>query len=43
MRLNLINKINQNMIIVTGATGFIGSCLVRKLNEEGFGDIVVCR
>jgi len=24
------------MIIVTGAAGFIGSCLVSKLNEEGF-------
>ena len=29
------------MIIVTGASGFIGSCLVRKLNDEGFRDIVV--
>mgnify|MGYP000041115911 CR=1 FL=1 len=29
------------MIIVTGAAGFIGSCLVKKLNEEGFNDIVV--
>lgn len=29
------------MIIVTGAAGFIGSCLVSKLNEEGFKDIVV--
>ncbi len=29
------------MIIVTGAAGFIGSCLVRKLNEEGYNDIVV--
>jgi len=24
------------MIIVTGAAGFIGSCLVSKLNQEGF-------
>jgi ADP-L-glycero-D-manno-heptose 6-epimerase len=29
------------MIIVTGAAGFIGSCLVGKLNQEGFYDIVV--
>jgi len=29
------------MIIVTGAAGFIGSCLVGKLNHEGFEDIVV--
>ena len=28
------------MIIVTGATGFIGSCLVKKLNEEGYRDII---
>lgn len=29
------------MIIVTGAAGFIGSCLVSKLNQEGFEDIVI--
>lgn len=29
------------MIIVTGAAGFIGSCLVSKLNQEGFEDIIV--
>ena len=29
------------MIVVTGAAGFIGSCMVRKLNDEGFSDIVV--
>jgi ADP-L-glycero-D-manno-heptose 6-epimerase len=28
------------MIIVTGAAGFIGSCLVSKLNQAGFNDIV---
>jgi len=28
------------MIVVTGAAGFIGSCLVGKLNEEGFTDII---
>lgn len=29
------------MIIVTGAAGFIGSCLVGKLNQEGYIDIIV--
>jgi ADP-L-glycero-D-manno-heptose 6-epimerase len=29
------------MIVVTGAAGFIGSCLVTKLNSGGFNDIVV--
>ena len=29
------------MIIVTGAAGFIGSCLVSKLNQEGYKDIVL--
>ncbi len=29
------------MIIVTGAAGFIGSCLVSKLNQEGFNDLIL--
>lgn len=29
------------MIVVTGAAGFIGSCMVSKLNQEGFNDIIV--
>ena len=29
------------MIIVTGAAGFIGSCLVGKLNNKGIRDIVI--
>ena len=29
------------MIVITGAAGFIGSCLVGKLNNAGFEDLVV--
>ncbi len=29
------------MIVVTGAAGFIGSCLVAKLNELGLSDLIV--
>ncbi len=29
------------MIVVTGAAGFIGSCLVSRLNQAGYSDIVV--
>lgn len=29
------------MIVVTGAFGFIASCLVKRLNEEGIRDIIV--
>ncbi len=29
------------MLIVTGAAGFIGSCLVRRLNDAGYKDILV--
>jgi len=28
------------MIIVTGAAGFIGSCLIEKLNSENFNAVV---
>lgn len=29
------------MIVITGAAGFIGSCLVGKLNAEGYTDLVL--
>lgn len=29
------------MIVITGAAGFIGSCLVHKLNDEGYRDLVL--
>jgi len=29
------------MIIITGAAGFIGSCLVQKLNDEGYMDLIL--
>jgi ADP-L-glycero-D-manno-heptose 6-epimerase len=29
------------MIIITGAAGFIGSCLIKKLNDEGYNDLIL--
>jgi len=29
------------MIVVTGAAGFIGSCLVSRLNQDGYSDVVI--
>jgi ADP-L-glycero-D-manno-heptose 6-epimerase len=29
------------MIVITGAAGFIASCLISKLNQEGFTDLVL--
>lgn len=29
------------MIILTGGAGFIGSCFLKRLNEEGYDDIIV--
>ena len=28
------------MIVVTGAAGFIGSCLIGRLNQDNFNNIV---
>ncbi len=33
-------KIEMNMIVVTGAYGFIGSCLIGFLNKKGIKDII---
>lgn len=29
------------MIVITGAEGFIGSCLVARLNQDGFNDLIL--
>lgn len=29
------------MIVITGAAGFIGSCLVSRLNQDGFKDLIL--
>src|SRR5579872_169819 len=31
----------QDLIVITGAAGFIGSCLVRYLNDRGFYNLVL--
>jgi len=33
--------IGENMIILTGAAGFIGSCLLHDLNKRGLEDIII--
>jgi ADP-L-glycero-D-manno-heptose 6-epimerase len=30
----------EKQIVVTGALGFIGSCLIARLNEEGWENII---
>ena len=41
MRISLPSRANfKDMIVVTGAAGFIASCLVAKLNQEGYKAIV---
>ena len=32
---------HQSTIIVTGAAGFIGSCMVQYLNEQGFKNLIL--
>jgi len=29
------------MLVVTGAAGFIGSCLAAELNRKGFDDLIL--
>ncbi len=31
----------KSMIVITGAAGFIASCLAAKLNEEGYNDLIL--
>lgn len=38
---NITNIRDETMIVVTGSAGFIGSCMVAKLNLEDFRDIVL--
>lgn len=38
---NFILKFLETMIVITGAAGFIGSCLLGKLNNKGIKDIVI--
>ncbi len=37
---NTINKTDK-FIVVTGAAGFIGSCMVQYLNEQGFTNLIL--
>jgi ADP-L-glycero-D-manno-heptose 6-epimerase len=36
-----VNIDKNSLIVVTGAAGFIGSCVVAKLNEEGFANLII--
>ncbi len=39
-QVNTINKTDK-FIVVTGAAGFIGSCMVQYLNEQGFTNLIL--
>ena len=32
---------NNSCIVITGAAGFIGSCMVQYLNEQGFENLIL--
>ena len=34
-------KPSDGEVLVTGAAGFIGSCLISKLNDEGYTELVL--
>lgn len=36
-----MSETSSNQIIVTGAAGFIGSCMVQYLNEKGFDNLIL--
>ncbi len=36
-----MSETSSNQIIVTGAAGFIGSCMVQYLNENGFDNLIL--
>ena len=36
----MYNKQNKTMIVITGATGFIGSNLIAEMERRGFNDII---
>lgn len=40
-KFTIFAKKNEKMIVVTGAAGFIGSCMVQKLNSMGLSDIIL--
>lgn len=41
IRSNISSEKEGKLIVVTGAAGFIGSCLVRRLNDAGTNDLIL--
>ena len=41
IRSNESSMEERKLIVVTGAAGFIGSCLVRRLNDAGAYDLIL--